>query len=80
MAGDPTGSLIMSIPKPNAHYYQDWNFAVQMMMHRVSCYGVVTGTEEHLTTCNRQECWDLQAENALALIGLSIELNQYEYI
>ncbi|CDO68640.1 hypothetical protein BN946_scf184996.g71 [Trametes cinnabarina] len=80
MAGDPTGSLIASIPKLNAHNYQDWKFAVQMVMRRAGCYGVATGTEERPTTREKQERWDLQAENALTIIGLSIEPDQYEYI
>ncbi|KAJ2999594.1 hypothetical protein NUW54_g6916 [Trametes sanguinea] len=29
MAGDPTGSLIASIPKLNAHNHQDWKFALE---------------------------------------------------
>ncbi|CDO75143.1 hypothetical protein BN946_scf184639.g5 [Trametes cinnabarina] len=80
MAGDPTGSLIASIPKLNAHNYQDWKFAVQMVMRRAGCYGIATGTEERPTTRNKQERWDLQAENALTIIGLSIQPDQYEYI
>ncbi|CDO74294.1 hypothetical protein BN946_scf184802.g2 [Trametes cinnabarina] len=80
MAGDPTGSLIVSIPKLNTHNYQDWKFAVQMVMRHTGCYGVATGTEERLTTREKQERWDLQAENAFTIIGLSIKPDQYEYI
>ncbi|CDO74298.1 hypothetical protein BN946_scf184839.g3 [Trametes cinnabarina] len=51
-----------------------------MVMRRASCYGIATGTKERLTTRDKQERWDLQAENALTIIGLSIQPDQYEYI
>ncbi|KAL1937483.1 hypothetical protein VTO73DRAFT_13135 [Trametes versicolor] len=80
MAAENINSLLSSVPKLSADNYQDWKFAVQMVMRRAGCLSVANGTEERPTTREKSEQWDKSAEQALTIIGLTVNPDQYHYI
>lgn len=80
MAAENINSLLSSVPKLSADNYQDWKFAVQMVMRRAGCLSVANGTEERPTTREKSDQWDKSAEQALTIIGLTVNPDQYHYI
>ncbi|KAI9061648.1 hypothetical protein FKP32DRAFT_1677862 [Trametes sanguinea] len=74
-------SLLPSVPKLMGKNYQDWKFAVQMVMHRVGCLALATGKDlEKPATHEESEQWEKLLELALTIIGLTINPDQYDYI
>lgn len=80
MAAKNINSLLSSVPKLSADNYQDWKFTVQMVMCRAGCLSITNGTKECLTTREKSDQWDKSTEQALTIIGLTVNPDQYHYI
>ncbi len=51
MAGENINSLIAAVPKLTSSNYQDWKFAVSMVMRRARCLSVADGTDAKSVVC-----------------------------
>jgi hypothetical protein len=72
-------SLLHSVPKlTGASDYPDWEFAIGMVFRRAGDYEVVMGLLKE--TAENSKEWRLKAEDALAIIGLTIAPSQYGHI
>ena len=81
MAADSNiNSLLGNVPKLTGTNYQDWKFAVQMVLRRAGCLSVANGTEERPTTRDKAAEWDKLSELALTIIGLTVNPDQYNHI
>src|SRR5437868_3780652 len=78
-------SLIGTVPKLNGQNYHDWKFAISMVLRRADAWEIVAGKKERpdgrgnaATTAATE--WDTKADEALTIIGLTIGVDQYQYI
>ncbi|GLB42146.1 putative gag-polypeptide of LTR copia-type [Lyophyllum shimeji] len=77
--------LLHSVPKLGASKsdgtltsYQDWKFAISMVLRRAGCWEVMS--KEKPSTREAQATWEAKAEEALTAIGLTLDPSQYQYI
>lgn len=72
-------ALLHSVPKlSGASDYQDWKFAIGMVLRRAGSYDIVTGTT--LETSENSKDWKAMAEEGLTIIGLTVTPGQYSHI
>jgi len=78
-------SLLNSIPKLGAEKsdgtstsYQDWKFAMSMVLRRADCWEIMT--KQKPTTRDAIKEWEKKADEALTAIGLTVDPSQYQYI
>ena len=78
-------SLIGTVPKLNGQNYHDWKFAISLVLRRADAWEIVVGKRErpdshgNVATTAATE-WDTKADEALTIIGLTISVDQYQYI
>lgn len=78
MASTPS-SLLSQVPKLNGTNYADWKFAVTMVLRRAGCWAIANGTTAKPQRGDTTS-WEALDDDALTLIGLSVEASQYQYI
>ncbi|KAG6838468.1 hypothetical protein C0991_011449 [Blastosporella zonata] len=73
-----TNSLLGTVPKLGAQKsdgtsttYQDWKFAMMMVLRRAGCWDIMT--KEKPSTREGQKDWESKAEEALTAIGLTVD-------
>jgi gag-polypeptide of LTR copia-type len=74
MATNLTSLWLGSIPKLDGNNYQDWTFGISMVLRQAGCWEVITKGKMDV------EGWDKKTEEALILIGLTVDHSQYGYI
>lgn len=88
MATVNINSLLNSVPKLGAEKsdgqptsYQDWKFALTMVLRRAGSWDVIAEVQpERPTTREAQKEWDRKLEDVLTAIGLTVDPSQYQYI
>ena len=75
------GGLINTIPKLSGlgNYY-DWKFATSMVLRRTGAWDIVTESKSKPSDAAEATRWEALNQEALTIIGLSVEPSQYGYI
>lgn len=81
VTGIPT--LLNQVPKLTGKNYHDWKFAVSMVLKRAGLMEIVDGTVKQPakgTSGVDNADWLKKADEALMLIGLSVDVSQFTHI
>jgi hypothetical protein len=74
-------SLLTNVPKLDGKNYFDWKFAVKMVLRRASAWDVVAETKpDSRGTRSVAKEQEAAADEALTIIGLTVDPSQYTYI
>ena len=68
--------LIRTVPKLTSKNFQEWKYAVSIVLKRADCYEALTDDEPDTKT---QE-WTNKDADALTIISLSLDPTQYTYV
>lgn len=79
MSSNLSNSLLSAVPKLNGTNYLDWKFAVSMVLRRAGCWEIASGTSAKPARGDTSD-WERKSDEALTIIGLSVDPSQYEYI
>ena len=73
-------SLLNNVPKLNNTNYQEWKFAISMVLRKARCWDIVSGKKDRPKTRSDDGKWEIAAEEGLTYIGLTIDQSQYTHI
>ncbi|KAG8691140.1 hypothetical protein FRC09_011718 [Ceratobasidium sp. 395] len=76
-------SLIANLGKLNGSNYHDWVFDIEMVARRAGTWEVLVGEEERPVKSeemNERVEWDRKNNDALTMIGLTVERSELSYI
>ena len=68
--------LISIVPKLTNENYQNWKFAILIILKRAECWEILVKDEPSLATCK----WTNKALDTLTIISLMVDPTQYIYI